>query len=530
MSETWWHFGQYTDDAGNAVPVGMPFADTTTHLNVLGTTGSGKSTFLANLCIQAFMSGLTVVVIEPHGDLILHEAEGIIPRLPFSMLNRTVVLDLASDWPFQINMFRTSRQLGGLDMAVATAMGSIRAAEEAGWETSIAMREKLEHGFRLMIDAYGAQSSMLMLLRFLSDNGFRGKTIEKAGDMVLESKIFWEPMHAQLVALAQKGKTDRSMDVPLRRVGRFVRDKRLLYSMGLPDLGRAVNIEPVINANQPRMLLVPLQESKLGADVKAIFGSLFMQMVASSFMGRTGSAARRQVLVVIDEFPDMAGGDIGEIVKMLLAQARKFGAAVCLASQFVAQLPTRVKAEVRGNTNIKVFLLTQGKDDAKEAAETLGAGLTLEDIQGIERFHGYAKVMIGKRPQPPFYFKALAPITPREALRFGDPPKPVQLHPALSDLHIMADTHFEQAVQYLQNLSTSQFARAVNMQQQYGLYMANSMAASPSWKPDKILGKHIYYEQDTGSEKVRRALAINNARDGVPKFILEAHYRRSRFD
>src|SRR5215212_4053742 len=39
------------------------------HMHVLGKTGSGKSYFLAGLCLSLIQAGMPVTLLDPHGDL-----------------------------------------------------------------------------------------------------------------------------------------------------------------------------------------------------------------------------------------------------------------------------------------------------------------------------------------------------------------------------------------------------------------------------------------------------------------------------
>ena len=51
-------------------PVSLPVNDLGSHLHVIGTTGSGKSRFLASLILNLLEQGQAVTVIDPHGDLV----------------------------------------------------------------------------------------------------------------------------------------------------------------------------------------------------------------------------------------------------------------------------------------------------------------------------------------------------------------------------------------------------------------------------------------------------------------------------
>src|SRR5690348_17129397 len=39
------------------------------HWHIIGTTGSGKSTFLTNLFLNVIDAGMSATIIDPHGDL-----------------------------------------------------------------------------------------------------------------------------------------------------------------------------------------------------------------------------------------------------------------------------------------------------------------------------------------------------------------------------------------------------------------------------------------------------------------------------
>ena len=103
-SEPYVVIGNYRDVWGKDNLVGVPMSDLTTHTCVSGSTGSGKSTFLRSMAKQFFDLGGVVIVIEPHGDLILDPAEGILADLPPDRLDRVAVLDFAGPGPPQLNL------------------------------------------------------------------------------------------------------------------------------------------------------------------------------------------------------------------------------------------------------------------------------------------------------------------------------------------------------------------------------------------------------------------------------------------
>ena len=509
MGEPWLVLGEHADEWGTLVRVGLPMPDLRVHASVLGTTGSGKSTFLRNLALQSFLLGATTVVIEPHGDLILHPEEGILAALPSSLLDRVVVFDLNSAWPPQVNLVSAGR-VAGDSVAVDVAMRCIRVVEEASWTVAVQMREILEHALYVLLDVYGLQASMVHLMRFLTDAPNRDRALAKASESVVESREYWRRL---LERMEGGGGRRVDLDVPIRRVGKFLRDQRFRHSLALPALGRELEVGRLLDAPEPHLILVPLRSSELGEEAKRVFGTLFMQKLTSAFLARKPSS-RRQAVVIIDEFADLAGGEVGELTKQLLAQARKFGASVVLATQSIYQLPNDVKQEVKSNANIKVVLMTSGPDDAREAIKNLASDqLSDVDMMAIERFHGYARVMVHGERQPPFYFKTLAPLWPAERNARYQAPRDEVEFPELRSLHDLARLDSGAAIGKLTSMADEEFRRTVEQQKQDGEQLAAALLADPGLEPDPV----------------RRALRISRTRYGLPWWFYEAYYRRLRF-
>ena len=519
--DKWIVWGNHRSASGDEIAVGQPLADLTTHLLVSGTTGSGKSTLLRNLALQATDAGATVIVIEPHGDLVLHPQEGILSALSEDQLRRTTVVDLASAWPPQMNLV-TSGIEAGRSVAVQGAMRTIRTMDDASYSVAIQMRAILENALYVLMsqaDRDGTETSLLQLQQFLEEETFREQVIRRAGADAMEAKRFWTRTLAEWGE--RKGSGNDILAVPLRRTSQFLRDDRFRRSLALPTLAPelALNIGELLDGPEPRLLLVPLQGPVLGESAKRVFGSLFLQAVTSTLLARGSSGkARRQTLIIIDEFPDFAGEDMGELVKLLLAQARKFGASVVLGTQFLAQLPRDVQAEIRANCNNKIALATQDGQDAKAVVGAMAAAsIAPLDIQNIEKWHGYARLRVNQAPQPPFYFAALPPLPrlqdgSRPAINGHSPRLPRGLA-ALQTLHQRAaGGEVEALLEELSALTNDEFAQLVNQQVAANRYAAQQLLTRPELEPDPV----------------QRALSISRAKHGLPWWFYEAQYRRLR--
>jgi hypothetical protein len=77
--------------------------DRTQGLYVIGTTGTGKSTLLAQLILNDIKQGLGVCLIEPHGNL----TNTVLSGIPDHRLSDVIYLDMTdSEYPFGLNLFQ----------------------------------------------------------------------------------------------------------------------------------------------------------------------------------------------------------------------------------------------------------------------------------------------------------------------------------------------------------------------------------------------------------------------------------------
>jgi hypothetical protein len=522
VPEDWMVVGTCRDVWGKSQQVGLPVKDLTTHTCISGATGSGKSTLLRGIAKQFFDLGGTVILIEPHGDLILDEKEGILADLPPECLDRVAVLDFAGPCPPQLNL--TAMDLPrGRSLAVDTAMRCIEVAEAAGWEGGVRLREIIEHTLHLILERNQAQTSMLDVQIFLTDALTRKTWLQ---DMNGHKANLGEsyPYLKQLFDApdAEKSKTaEQALEYPVRRVGRFFRNDYLRRSLALPLLNpqHAFNLDKLMNSDKGAMILVPLPAITLGADAKRVIATLLMQTISSIFMARgdIAKADRRQTMVIIDEFADLAGTGVGPIVQTLLAQARKFGASIVLATQSLVQIPQEVQVEVRINTNNKIVLRSTDDKDAQAGIDSLGTPLLKPDdiLNGMEAWSGYARLLTHGEPQPPFYFRALPPMPmpSRRRARHRHLIPERLLYPKLAEIRVLVDADPIRALTELGALSDGNFEGVVESQWAQQQYEVETLLQQPELEPNAV----------------ERALRISRAQFGLPWWLYEAQYRRIRF-
>ncbi len=516
-------YGSQQDDNGRKWQIGVPLADLTTHTFIVGTTGSGKSTLLGNLAVQTFGLGASTAILEPHGDL----CQDVLAALPDNDQARLVYLSLDSSQPPAIPLM-TVGLAGGVDVGMNAVLSVIRMAEPASWDQSTRMREVLRHAVRCILDAQGWQASIIALDRFLSngETAFRERILAGVSEEAAKSRDYCRDELFPALDGQKGGASLRdSVLAAQRRIEVFTTDRRLRRTLALPPLGPRINLGELLTGG--RLVLVPANSAELGEKAAALVKMLFMQMVKTAFLSRTDRNLREQAVIIIDEFAAMAGGDEGgsevaEITNTLLAEARKFGAAMILATQSADQLDPRVKKLVQINTNHKVILLVSEPGEAKTAADILGSDQVNDaDIRNLPRFHGYLKAMVNKAPQPACLLEMLAPIKlagrfeASEALEVVSPQTSTTWKRVRDLAAPAADPLYperaQEVVNFLRGLGKDDWREAVQDAGAWNKYQAARLFNQPNLVPDRR----------------KRAMMISRCLYGLPWWLREAFYWRT---
>jgi energy-coupling factor transporter ATP-binding protein EcfA2 len=519
--EPWIVLGQQIDAAGKEWPVGMPLADLQTHASIIGATGSGKSTLLRNLNLQIFDLEAAILCIEPHGDLV----DDILTGCDDARLGKAVVLDLNNPCPPALPMLTVGMRQNA-DVAKQMAMSVLRVADPNNWDAAGQMREVLRHTLNVMLDAYGEKASLVWLKRFLSpneaDDNFRADTLSRCTREVDDSRTFCTKVKRAVEG--EKGTSDLrpSVQGAARRVDIFLEDRRFRRSLALPQLGPQVDLVDLM-AGQ-RMILAPVRKSELGEVNMQIFGTLLMWMTIRSLMSRGDRRDRRQVAITLDEFATMAGSEAGELTKQGLAEARKYGASIVLAMQFLAQLPEAVLKEVKTNTLTKIIMNLPDDDQARQAVSMLAhPELTPPDIQTIEKYHFYGKLAEHKTIHPACYLKALPPIrligsndsgVVEVPVRPRSSKETVSIHRLIEETRPDPDgkTEGNPAFQRMEAMDEAAFQGLVDETVAANHFVATSLLAEPKREPDKV----------------KRARLVSGYLYGLQWWLRDAYYWRLR--
>lgn len=515
--------GEQYDEAGNAWQIGIPAEDFKTHAFITGTTGSGKSTLLGNLALQFFGLGFSTAILEPHGDL----CTGVLESVPGNLLHRVLLFELDSRQPPSFPLM-TIGLSGGIDAALDAFLSIVKMVEPASWEQSTRMREVLRNAGRVILDALGSNASIVALDRFLSDGEaeFRQRVLSSVSDENAKAREYCQRHIVGALDGEKSGVAMRdSILAAQRRIEVLVEDRRLRRTMALPPLGPQVNLRDLLA--DWRLILLPVNSARVGARVAGLTSMLFMQMAKAAFLGRVEHSERKQAAVIIDEFASMAaaetgGAEVGEITSSLLAEARKFGASIILATQSTFQLNHDLLRHLQVNTNIKVVLLVSDPEDAARSVTILGSDLVrAQDVRSLQNYSGYVRAMVNRSPKPPCMIRMSPPLVldavAEERVEEPQPPEVSDLwkkvvEKAKTATDPWGKTSNLDVIVFLRNLSESDWRQVVQDAIVWNRYRANQLLAWPEMMPDNL-------------ERVRLISRLNY---GLPWWLREAHYWRER--
>jgi len=286
---------------------------------VIGTQGQGKSSFLSHLINQDLVKGFSIIVLDPHGDLI----NDCIAQMPESRVKDTYLLDIEDvEYPFAVNLF-DSKTASAIEEGQAINR-ILHVFEVCFPDTSKMLLEKYL-GNIAPVFFRSPGTTMLDIPRFLRTESLRRKMLRGVRPEIRE---FWEEEYTMLSASKQQTET-ASLST---RINRFKRSAIVSTIVGQGkntlDFRRSIEGREVLLIKLPTLLL--REESSL-------IGTMITSLIhAAIFSFRDIPREKRPGFsLFVDEFQHFASKDFEE----MFTGGRKFGSRVCIAHQFREQIP-----------------------------------------------------------------------------------------------------------------------------------------------------------------------------------------------
>ncbi|KKQ96606.1 MAG: hypothetical protein A3C27_03705 [Candidatus Levybacteria bacterium RIFCSPHIGHO2_02_FULL_39_36] len=360
---------------------GIKTPDRRKHVYIIGKTGAGKSTLIANMAIDDIRRGRGIGIIDPHGDL----SEIILDYIPKRRMKDVVYLEpFDSERPFSLNVLeiKNSQHKDLVSSGIVSIFHKIY-GESWGPRLEYILRNVI----LTLLDI--EQGTLVDALRILSDSGFREKVVAKLSDPVLRN--FWE---AEFAKMPDRLKAEAVSPIQ-NKVGQFVSSRMVRNIIGNPK--SSIDLQRIMD--EGKILILNLSQGKLGEDNAALLGAMVITQIQLAAMNRSfqKEEERADFFLYVDEFQNFAT----ESFIKILSEARKYRLSLTLANQYSDQLELSVQRAIYGNVGTLASFVV-GAHDAYLLTKEFAEIYSENDLVSLGKFEIVLKLSIDGMTSAPF--------------------------------------------------------------------------------------------------------------------------------
>jgi type IV secretory pathway TraG/TraD family ATPase VirD4 len=374
------YFGT-TNFHGDRRPFGITQSDRLSHLYVVGRTGVGKSTLLAELAIADVRAGRGVALVDPHGDLVRRVLAGV----PDEERHRVVYLDATDPaQPYGYNPLRQVR-LDKIPLAASGLLETMRKLWPDAW--GVRMEHVLRNCLYALLEREG--STLPDILRLLSDDVFRRVAVAGIRNAIVRS--YWMNEFANYHPRQQS-----EASAPIQnKLGAMLADPRLYRILVAPP--QDLSFRRLMD--EGAVLLVNLSKGEIGEDGALVLGSLIVSTIGLAAFSRAevSEADRRPFFLYADEFHTFTTLSLAS----MLSELRKYGLGMTFAHQYLHQLEPEILQAILGNAGTLICFRV-GAQDAPLLSREFEPTFGVEDLVNLPNFRFYTKLLIDGAPSRPF--------------------------------------------------------------------------------------------------------------------------------
>jgi hypothetical protein len=338
-----------------------------THLHVIGVTGTGKSYFLEALVEQLIYQGYGVCLIDPHGDLyhrVLSFCAYLDLRRPeLRLAERVIPFDVAERRQF-LGFNPMQRRSDGMEVA-SQAKAMMEAIRKCWGQASFDATPRLGRWlYNICAALIEAELTFVQAYHLVepSDNPLRRAIIEAVKRPTVKSE--WE----SLLGMRLTEREDR-LESSLNRIKPFIELPAIRRVIG--QRANTLDVDAVIE--QSKVWLVNLsRQNVISEDDQDLIGTLIVNALLISTFAKP-KAKRKPFFLICDEFEKFVTPDMAEI----LDGGRKFGLHLVLAHQHLQQLKQgdlQVYNSTLTNARTKVVFGGLSEEDLDVVAKELFTG------------------------------------------------------------------------------------------------------------------------------------------------------------
>jgi len=360
---------------------GIKEEDRRKHIYIIGKTGAGKSTLIANMAIDDIRKNRGVGIIDPHGDL----CETILNYIPKRRMNDVVYLEpFDTERPFALNVLEI-RNKQHKDLVSSGIVSIFSKLYKDSWGPRL--EYILRNVILTLLEVPG--STLVDVLSLLSHADYRKKVVSQLQDPVL--KGFWEK---EFEKMPDKLRSEAISPIQ-NKVGQFVTARMIRNILGRSK--STIDLEEIMNGK--KILLLNLSQGKLGEDNAALLGAMIITQIQLAAMNRAfiAEADRKDFFLYVDEFQNFATSTFIKI----LSEARKYRLSLTLTNQYIEQLDEEIERAIFGNVGTLASFVV-GARDALLLSREYGEMYTENDLVALGKYELILKLSIENMTSLPF--------------------------------------------------------------------------------------------------------------------------------
>ena len=369
------------------------------HIYVLGKTGVGKTTLLANMIAWDIHHGVGVSVFDPHGGLV----QTALQTIPTWRTNDLIYFKPDDpNYVLAINPLDV-RGLRHRPLAVSHVLSIMKAQWGDSWGP------RMEDVLRSTLFALIEQPqpySLLAVPRVLHDPRFRRRILKHVTNPVVREffRVYEDVWDKQFRAEA--------IAPALNKINALITHPLLRAVIGQP--ASSVDFRWLIDTQ--KIFLCDLSKGALGEDVSELLGSILLSKLTLAALSREDVSEKARPVHAI--YADEAQSFVhGAKLPTILSETRKYNLTFTGASQTIAQLPPDAAEAVFGNCATLISFRVGGQD-AETLEREFATLIPAFRLQELAEFKAYVRTMTTRTkdapstPSGPDEIKTFPPFTP----------------------------------------------------------------------------------------------------------------------
>jgi hypothetical protein len=309
------------------------------HKHIIGATGVGKSTLIANMLIEDMNAGNGCALFDPHGDIV----EDILLRIPEHRKNDVIVID-PSDENYSVGFNLLGATTDAEKIVLSSDLVSSFKRHATAWGDN--MSAVLSNAINTFLES-SRDGTLIELKRFLLEDSFRKEFLTSVQDPSIH--YYWNNEYAMV---------QKRIAPLLTRIDTFLRPKVIRYMLAQTG---GVDFKKCIE--EKKIVLIKLSQGLIGEENSFLLGSIFLSKFNQVAQGRQSlpKSQRHPYYIYLDEFQNF----ITPSITRILSGARKYGLGLVLAHQELGQIDdTKILNSVISNPYTRICFRL-GDSDAK---------------------------------------------------------------------------------------------------------------------------------------------------------------------